>query len=1057
MIRFAGQALVIAAVVFASSHLDGAAQVTSTYSGSADNWTTAAWSNSPAMGGFPNNGNAGVATYDAVLSGTGTLTLDQDIAIQKFTMAGGTVNGSFNLTTNDLLHWTGGYLSGTGVTNANGGLSIDGFSNYLDTRTLNISGATSLTGSASTLQGIFYLANGATINNSGTFDAGWSLNYNNFIALYTGTLPVFNNTGTFTRSVGTGTTDVSVKFNNSNIVNVQAGTLQLDSGGTESGAFQVGSGAALTFFGTGMTFADGTTLSGPGAINISGTVSVAGPAVTFSGGGSLNITTNGTLAGGGTLTATSPIHWSGGYMSGAGVTNANGGLSIDGSFSYLDTRTLNIGGTASLTGSASALIGYLYLSNGATVNVKNSGTFDSGWSANYDNYVALYTGTNVAFNNDGTFTRSVGTGTTHVSIPFNNTNMVTVHAGTLSLTGGGTESGSFQVSSGAALEIGGSGTTFAAGSSLSGQGNINITGTATITAPLLNYSGGGSLSLTNTGTINGAGTLTATSPIHWSGGTMSGSGITNANGGLSIDGSFNYLDTRTLNIGSTASLSGSGSALAGYLYLSNNAVINITNSGTLDTGWSLNYNNAIAPYSGTGTVNNSGTFTRSVGNGTTFVQVPFNNSNIVSVQAGTLEFDGGGTETGAFQVGPGATLAIGGTAMTFAAGSSLSGLGNININCTATITAPLLTYSGGGSLNLTSNGAIGSGGTLTAASPIHWTGGYMSGTGITNANGGLSIDGVFNFLDTRTLNINGPASLSGSANNMTGYLYLANGATVNITNAGTFDTGWSLNFDNAIALYTGTGVAVHNSGTFTRSAGSGTTFVQVPFANNGAVSVGTGKLEFDSDFSMGNNSSLNVSGGVMKFVVNSGTASVGSGATATISGTGVLELASSVSVLGVASPAADRVTISNTSSAAAGLLVSAGHQQVGAISGTGNVQINANASLTANSIIAGALTIGGQSGIPGKATIAVSNASGLPLDSGADLGAGAVVASSSSAGVFSGSGDIGFYIGPPLDAGPEPVAGPTVDASPVPEPSAIVILVLALLGLPPLVGRRRSQ
>jgi hypothetical protein len=327
----------------------------------------------------------------------------------------------------------------------------------------------------------------------------------------------------------------------------------LAGGGTETGSFQAASGATLSITSTNpvTTFAAGTTLGGQGNINITGTATVTGPAVTCSGGGTLTLN-GGTLNGAGTLTATSPIHWAGNSatMSGPGVTNANGGLSIDGSFNYLDTRTLNIGGTASLSGSGTS--GYLYLSNGATVNVKNTGTFDCGWSLNYDNYIALYTGTNVVFNNDGVFTRSVGTGITHIQVPFNNTNTVTVQAGWLSLTGGGTESGSFQLSSGAALEIAGSGTTFAAGASLVGPGYIYITGTATITAPLITYSGGGSLNLASNGTINGAGTLTSTSPIHWTGGTMSGAGVTNANDNLLIDGSFNYLDMRTLNIGGHA-------------------------------------------------------------------------------------------------------------------------------------------------------------------------------------------------------------------------------------------------------------------------------------------------------------------------------------------------------------------------------------------------------------------------------------------------------------------------------------------------------------------------
>src|SRR5262245_36510065 len=69
------------------------------------------WTNTPFLGGFPNNGNAGVKTYDAVVP-SGTVTLDTNIVIQKLTHTGGTVTGGFNLTANELHTWKSGILSG---------------------------------------------------------------------------------------------------------------------------------------------------------------------------------------------------------------------------------------------------------------------------------------------------------------------------------------------------------------------------------------------------------------------------------------------------------------------------------------------------------------------------------------------------------------------------------------------------------------------------------------------------------------------------------------------------------------------------------------------------------------------------------------------------------------------------------------------------------------------------------------------------------------------------------------------------------------------------------
>ena len=68
-------------------------------------------------------------------------------------------------------------------------------------------------------------------------------------------------------------------------------------------------------------------------------------------------------------------------------------------------------------------------------------------------------------NNAGTFTKSGGAGTTRFHIAFNNTGAVNVQSGTLSLSGGGTSSGSFDVSDGSTLQIS-SGVSFVAGASV---------------------------------------------------------------------------------------------------------------------------------------------------------------------------------------------------------------------------------------------------------------------------------------------------------------------------------------------------------------------------------------------------------------------------------------------------------------------------------------------------------------------------------------------------------------------------------------------------------------
>jgi len=663
--------------------------------------------------------------------GTANFGTGRAIPLPILNFSGGTLTGNDTLNISGLFTWTAGTLSGVGTVNANGGMGLSGSTKGLDGRTLNNAGAASWTGS-----NYLWMGNGAVLNNlaGASFDV-----QSDRTAYWSGgsAQPAFNNSGILTRTVTTGTfTFDNVAFNNSatGTVNVQTGTLVLNGGGSGSGSYTVGAVAAL-HFGAGVHNIGGS-VSGAGSVsfypdtaNVGGTYNVTGGTAVNSGsvnfnssatvtslgpltqsGGTLNFATGrsiaattvnlsgGTLTGPDSFTAGGLFTWSGGWISGSGVTNANGGLAINGSNKYLDGRTLNNAGSAVWTA------GYIYMSNGAAFNNLAAGTFE-GQVADRSFY--WNTGSSQpAFNNAGSFVRTISTaGLTLDGVAFNNTGSLGVQTGTMNLAGGGTGNGSFTVAATASLVFGGG--THVLGGGFSGAGTVNFSAGTITAGGTYNLSGntlfsGATVSFSNTATVTGLGAVslsggaanfttgrsismgtlslsggnltgsdavTAGGLLTWTGGTLSGAAPFNANGGMSISGTTKYMDGRTLNNAGTATWTGSN-----YIYMSNGAVVNNLATGTLNLQGdrSFYFSAGLQP-----AFNNAGTISRTINTGTfTFDGVAFSNSGTVSAQTGTLAFSGGYLQTAGATILAGGAISMSGSSLTLQ-GGVLSGAGAI--------------------------------------------------------------------------------------------------------------------------------------------------------------------------------------------------------------------------------------------------------------------------------------------------------------------------------------------------------------------------------------------
>ncbi|MEK7213982.1 MAG: hypothetical protein AAB289_00080, partial [Chloroflexota bacterium] len=357
------------------------------------------------------------------------------------------------------------------------------------------------------------------------------------------------------------------------------------------------------------------------------------------------------------------------------------------------------------------------------------------------------------------------------------------------------------------------------------------------------------------GTLGGTGDVTIAGLLTWNSGIMTGAGKTFANGGIAINlgGGGATLNGRRLDNAGTATWTNNSSGWS----FSNAAVFN--NNGTFDV------QNDIALGNGGGAASafkNNGTYRKSAGAGITDINVPFNNTGNVDVQAGTAQFSGGVPSSGPWNVAAPAILEFAGFGQTpvthnLNAGSAVNGAGTVRFtfggaggnttNLASTysvghteIANAVVNFNTASSTTTLSLGAGNSGGTLggtgdvTIAGLLTWNSGIMTGAGKTFANGGIAINlgGGGATLNGRRLDNAGLATWTNSSP----ALNFSNGAVFN--NNGTFDV------QNDIAINNGGGAAsvFNNIGTFRKSAGAGATDINVPFNNLGTVEARSGTL-----------------------------------------------------------------------------------------------------------------------------------------------------------------------------------------------------------------------
>ena len=600
------------------------------------------------------------------------------------------------------------------------------------------------------------MVNNGTLRGSGTLDVGYTSSGSPVVY----TLRTLTNNGTLDPGVGAGGTGtLTIR---GNLVQGAGGTLHIDLGGTAAGQYDrlavvgIAQKAATAQLGGTLEIVEGTNDfyasmgdAFPNLVTANGGLSGSFASVIIPADVSFTINQAGTV--GITGTTQSLTYWAtdsdGDWDTAANWTRGVPTAGKDTIVSRAGNPVITID-SAAATPHSLVLDEDLRLAAGGTFTLPTTLT-------SYDHTLTLAGGTltnpnvltlggplllesgsivgagSITLAGSGTATKTTS-GTATIGQAFNNGTSVTVAAGLLNLSGGGSHTGTFSVASGATLDFAGGthqfgdGSHFAgAGTFAHGGGTLQLTGSGSG----LTLDAGASLDLaamafTGSGRLTNNGTVTGTNASF--GGTL----VNNATASLTsgtLAGGFINNDGATLNVSGNLVVGGATATIAGGTINLNAGATLTKNTGTLDwSGGTIDGSGTLA-FTGGGLIAFSGSGDRVMSSPN--LNFSFTDLNLpagsLTLQQGTLTFNTTGSNVTTLPAGTTLNLQ----------GGTLNNNGPLSIGGTFNISGG--TYAGSGSLLM-------AGGTLNRSGGDWTSSGTMTNTGTLNLGAGTYSSPIVN-------------------------------------------------------------------------------------------------------------------------------------------------------------------------------------------------------------------------------------------------------------------------------------------------------------------------
>jgi autotransporter-associated beta strand protein len=549
----------------------------------------------------------------------------------------------------------------------------------------------------------------------------------------------------------------------------------------------------------------GVALIGGGTLTLGNTNSYVGGTLVSN--ATLALGTNNALSTNGSVTVTN----SGGVLNLAGFSQIITGLFGNG----VVTNTTGTNSTLTLNVSSNDAFAGTIVGSNALV-VAGTGTVTLSASNSYNGGTTVSNTATLVLTNNGTMgsgTATVASGTLNIGTNGVTSSYFRISSGLLtnSLTGGGTlTAATYELNGGTvaanlgtgSITVGGSatlsGTAGASNVSVTSGGFLTVSGAGRFTNTASVVVGNGTLSLGSNQTIDtftlnggtltnvGAASLTATSTYNLNGGTVAAA--LGGAGSLTVGGS----TTLSATAGATnVAITNGTLTLAGGGFLTNTALLTVTNTGTLNLSGK---SQTLAGLSGNGSVTNTtggmGTLTLNIAASTNdlFTGSIGGSNALTKSGTGTLTLSGTNTYSGVTTINGGqlaitTNTAIGTNSLTitngsfnYAVGSSTLTLGGLTLNGNATIYLTNSSYiTNTGAVTITNSGNTIS---LLGAGWSSPTNTLMIGTSLNVANGSITLDALNSIGFT-------PLALGASAYvGRTQYSFLSNATSLYLTVTG---------------------------------------------------------------------------------------------------------------------------------------------------------------------------------------------------------------------------------------------------------------------------------